>query len=139
MSDENDIVAHYGAGTLPTLFVERVRRNRTDNIGKAFSATLTKLHNDGTTDVLEPARTISSSSISQHDFFTVMLAYCDLIPTLQAEVPAMLAAVKALSGRAGEDLASGMPNGAFRTWAEQGDRARITLATIDEQDPDDAA
>ncbi|MGK6321008.1 hypothetical protein [Sphingomonas sp. DT-204] len=139
MADREDIIERQGAGTLPELFVERTRRHRTDEIGKAFRATLVQLHNDGTIDVLEPARTISSSLINQHDFFTAMHVYCDLIPALQAEVPVMLAAVKALVARAGNDGASGMPNGAFRTWAEQGDRARTTLATIDEQDPEDAA
>lgn len=139
MADREDIIERHGAGTLPELFVERTRRHRTDEIGKAFRATLVQLHNDGTIDVLEPARTISSSLINQHDFFTVMHVYCDLIPALQAEVPVMLAAVKALVARAGNDGASGMPNGAFRTWAEQGNRARTTLATIDEQDPEDAA
>jgi len=139
MADKDDIIARYSAGTLLELFVERTRRHRKDDIGKAFRSTLTKLHNEGAIDVLEPARAISSSSINQHDFFTVMHVYCDLIPALEAEVPPMLAAVKALVARAGNDGASGMPNGAYRTWAEQGDRARATLTAIDVQDPDDAA
>lgn len=139
MADKDDIVAHFAEGTLPELFIEQTRRHRTDDTSKAFCATLTRLHNDGTIDVLEPARTISGSSINQHDFFTVMLVYCDLIPTLEAEVPAMLAAVKALVARAGNDGASGLPNGAYRTWAEQDDRGRTTLATIDAQDPKDSA
>lgn len=79
---------------------------------------LTGLHNDGTIDVLEPARQIASSPIDQHQFFTVMHAYTDLIPALEAEVPAMLAAVKALVARAGDDGAAGMPNGACRTVAK---------------------
>jgi hypothetical protein len=139
MTDKSNIIKHYGAGTLLELFVARTRRHRTDDIGKSFRATLAELHNDGTIDVLEPARAISSSSINQHDFFTVMHVYCDLIPTLQAEVPAMLAAVKALVARAGNDGTSGMPNGAYRTWAEQGDRARTTLVTIDEEALEDSA
>lgn len=139
MADKEDIIERHGAGTLAELLVERTRRHRTDEIGKAFRATLVQLHNDGTIDVLETARTISSSSINQHDFFTVMHVYCDIIPALHAEVPAMLAAVKSLVARAGNDGASGMPNGAYRTWAEQGDRARATLITIDEQDPEDSA
>lgn len=51
----------------------------------------------------------------------------------------MLAAVKALVKRAGQDLASGWPNDAFRKWAESGDRARIVIASIDPADPEDAA
>ena len=127
LRDRDDIIAAANTGGLPELFVERLRRHRTDELGKAFRATLTKLHNDGTIDVLEPARQIATSPIDQHDFFTVMHVYTELIPTLDASVTDMLAAVKALSNRAGEDLASGMPNGAYRSWAEQGDRACDTL------------
>lgn len=136
--DGDDIIAHHAAGTLPELFVDRLRRHRTDDIGAAFRDTLVALHNDRTIDVLEPARNIGDSSVNQHDFFTVMHVYCELIPKLEAQVPAMLAAVKALVARAGDDLASGMPNGAYRTWAEQGDRARATLSTIDPADPEDS-
>lgn len=139
MSDQDDIIAHMATGTLPELFVERLRHFRTDELGKAFRATLTRLHNDGIIDVLEPARQIASSPIDQHQFFTVMHVYTDLIPTLEAEVSAMLAAVKALVARAGNDGAAGMPNGAFRTWAEQHDRARATLIAIDPEAPEDSA
>jgi hypothetical protein len=139
LADRDDIIAHHAAGTPPELFVERMHRHRSDEIGKAFRATLMNLHNDGTIDVLEPARTIGASSIDQHQFFTVMHVYCDLIPALEAEVPAMPAAVKTLVARAGADGASGMPNGAYRTWAAQGARARATLAAIDPADPEDAA
>lgn len=139
MSDQNDIIAAANAGTLPELFVERLRRHRTDELGKAFRATLAKLHNDGTIDVLEPARQIATSPINQHDFFTVMHVYSELIPALDASVLDMLAAVKALSTRAGGDLASGMANGGYRTWAEQGSRARDTFETINPEDGDDSA
>lgn len=139
MSDRDDIIAHASAGTLPQLFVERLRRHRTDELGKAFRVTLTHLHNDGTIDVLSAARDIGSSPIDQHQFFTVMHVYTELIPTLEADVPAMLATVKALVARADNDGAAGMPNGAYRTWAEQGDRARTTLAAIDPEDPEDSA
>jgi hypothetical protein len=139
LSDRDDIIAHHAAGTLPELLVERLRGHRTDELGKAFRATLTSLHNNGTIDVLGAARQIASSPIDQHQFFTVMHIYSELIPALEAEMPAMLAAVKALVARAGNDGAAGMPNGAYRTWAEQGDRARATLAAIDPEDPDDSA
>lgn len=138
MSHRDDIIAHWEAGTLPELFVERLRRHRGE-LGRAFRTTLTELHNDGVIDVLEPARSIADSPIDQHQFFTVLHAYSDLIPSLNAEVLAMLAAVKALTARAGNDGLSGMPNGAFRTWAEQGDRARATLATINPTDTEDSA
>lgn len=86
MSDRDDIIAAANAGTLPELFVERLRRHRTDELEKAFRATPTKLHHDGTIDVLEPARQIATSPIDQHDFFTVMHVYTELIPTLDASV-----------------------------------------------------
>lgn len=139
MSDRDDIIAHAQAGTLPTLFIERLRRHGRDDFGQAFRAALTELHNDGTIDVLEPAQNIASSPIDQHQFFTVMHIYAELIPGLDAAVPTMLAAVKGLTGRAGDDMASGMPNGAFRAWAEQGGRAQATFDTIDPASPDDSA
>lgn len=138
MSDRDDIIEYAQAGTLPILFIERLRRHRSDELGQAFRASLIDLHNDGTIDVLQPANNIASSPIDQHQFFTVMHLYTDLIPGLEAEVSAMLTAVKALTGRAGEDLASGMPNGAFRIWAEQGDRALATFEAIDPADPEDS-
>jgi hypothetical protein len=139
LSDRDDIIAHLAAGTLPELFIEKMHRHRTDELGKTFRAVLIRLHNEGTIDVLEPARQIASSPINQHDFFTVMHVYTELIPSLHASVPDTLAAVKALSTRAGEDLASGMANGAYRTWAEQGSRARDTLEAINPEDGDDSA
>jgi hypothetical protein len=139
LSDREDIIAAANAGKLPELFVERLRRHQTDEMGRAFRAILTQLHNDGTIDVIEPARQIATSPVDQQDFFTVMCIYTELIPTLDASVTDMLAAVKALSARAGEDLASGMPNGAYRSWAEQGSRARDTLEKINPEDGDDSA
>lgn len=139
MSDWDDIITAASAGSLPELFIERLRRHPDDELGTAFRAELIALHNDGTIDVLEPARQIADSPINQHDFFTVMHVYGKLIPALDASVPDMLAAVKALSTRAGEDLASGMANGGYRSWAEQGSRARDTFETINPEDGDDAA
>lgn len=138
MTDEQEIIERHRVGALPRLFVERMRRHHSDDVGRAFQATLIKLHNEGAIDILESARTISSSSLNQHDFFTAMHVYSQLIPRLEAEVPVMLAAVKALVARAGDDLASGTPNAAYRTWAEQGDRARTTLIATNQQDPEDA-
>lgn len=139
MADRDDILQHHAAGTLLPLIVERLRRRRADEMGKAFSATLARLHNEQAIDVLAPAAAIEASTISQHEFFGVMLAYCDLIPELDAEVPAMLAAVKALVARAGNDGAAGQPNGAYRSWAERGNRAQETLAAVDPKSPEDAA
>lgn len=139
MALKDDIISSYKSGALPEFFVERVRKQRSADIGTKFRAEVRKLHNDGTVDVLEAARSIGTAAIDQHDFFTVMMAYCDLIPDLDAEVPEMLQAVKALVARAGNDGAAGMPNGAFREWAEHGDRAKATLAAIDATDPEDSA
>lgn len=138
MASRDDIIAHHGAGTLPQLFVERVRGHRNDEVGRAFRAELVAIHNEGVIDVLEPARSIASSPIGQHDFFLVQSAYVEIIPELDAEVPAMLSAVRALVARAGNDGMAGRPNGAFRKWAETGDRAVATLAHIDAADGNDA-
>lgn len=139
MALRDDIISSYKSGTLPEFLVERVRKRRSADIGTKFRAKVRKLHNDGAVDVLKAARSIETAAIDQHDFFTVMMVYCDLIPALNAEVSDMLGAVKALVARAGNDGAAGMPNGAFREWAEQGERAKAVLAAIDTDDPEDSA
>ncbi|UVK50961.1 hypothetical protein DBIPINDM_004162 [Mesorhizobium sp. AR02] len=133
------ILSYYAAGELPQLFVERMRQHRGDESGVSFRATLVELHNTGAIDVLEPARMIATSPISQKDFFLVQNVFAEIIPELVDTVPAMLAAVKALVARGGEDLASGWPNDAFRKWVESDDRARVLIASIDPADPEDAA
>lgn len=139
MALKDDIISSYNSGTLPDLFVERVRKRRSADIGSKFRTKVRKLHNDGTVDVLEAARSIETAAINQHDFFTVMMVYCDLIPELNAEASDMLGAVQALVARAGNDGAAGMPNGAFRKWAEQGERAKAVLAAIDADNPEHSA
>lgn len=136
---KDEITSSYKSGTLPELFVERVRKRRSADVGTKFRAKVCRLHNDGTIDGLVAARSIETATINQHDFFTVMMVYCDLLPALNAEVSDMLNAVKALVARAGNDGAAGMPNGAFREWAEQGERAKAVLAAIDTDDPEDSA
>jgi hypothetical protein len=135
----DDIVAHYAAGTLPELFVRSIRMQPHEEVAAALRAELIALHNDGTIDVLEPAQNIAELEIGQHDFFFVQHIYVDIIPQLEAEVSTMLAAVKALVARAGNDLASGMPNGALRTWAETGTRAIETMAALNIENGEDAA
>ncbi len=138
MADRDEIIEFHQKGMLPELIVQAMRGHRSDEEGNTFRAELAALHNAGHLDALEAARSIGSSPIVQHDFFTVMLAYCDLIPELSATVPAMLAAVKGLVARAGDDGAAGMPNAAFRKWAEREDRARLTLDATDPSSRDDA-
>ena len=139
MALKDDIISSYKSGTIPEFLVERVKERRSADIGDKVRAKVCELHNNGTVDVLEAARSIGTATIDQHDFFTVMMVYCDLIPALEAEVPEMLDAVKALVARAGNDGAAGMPNGAYREWAEHGGRAKATLAEIDATDPEDSA
>lgn len=139
VSEESDIITHHAAGTLPELLYERLSGHRTDEIGRAFRGTLVALHNASTIDLLDVARSIGSSQTGQHRFFTVMHLYTQLIPELEATVPEMMAAVTALVERAGQDLTAGLPNGAFREWAEKGDRAMAVLEAIDLKNPDHSA
>ncbi|NEH46424.1 hypothetical protein GR215_31820 [Rhizobium leguminosarum] len=138
MAVKEHIIENYTAGTLPDHFVKQLRGHRRDELGSEFRAALIELHNDGTIDVLEAARGIAASPISQTEFFLVQDIYVDIIPKLDETVPAMLAAVKALGARGGADLAAGRANDAFRAWAELYDRARATIATVDFANPEDA-
>lgn len=139
MAFSDEILSFYAARELPQLIVERMRQHRGDGSADSFRAALVELHNTGAIDVLEPARSIATSPISQHDFFLVQDVYTAIIPELVNTVPPMLAAVKALVARGGEDLASGWPNDAFRKWVESEDRARVLITSIDPADPEDAA
>lgn len=136
---KDEIIARHAAGDLLQLFVEQIRGHRSDEIGTAFRSALIELHNTRMIDVLQPAREIAMSPISQQDFFLIQSVYSEIIPQIVETAPAMLAAVKALVRRGGEDLAAGWPNNAFRTWAESGDRARELVTLVDPSDPEDAA
>jgi hypothetical protein len=135
---EKEILAHHAAGTLPQLFVKLIREHRRDEEGETFRATLVALHNDGAINVLALVDAIVAAQTAQNDFFLIQGVYVDIIPKLKATVPAMMAAVKTLVSRGGDDLASGQPNVAFQTWAESADRARTILSLIDPSSPEDA-
>ncbi|MGQ0661609.1 hypothetical protein [Sphingosinicella sp.] len=135
MAITDDILSHDKAGTLPQLIADSMHGHRKDEDGDAFRAALVDLHNDGSIDLLKTAAGVTHDTQKGFDFWLVQDVYVQVIPSLQAEPRAMMAAVHALVVAAGEDMMAARPNGAFRTWAEQGDRAR---AVIDAVDPDNA-
>jgi hypothetical protein len=139
LSSVDEILDHYAADRLPQLFVRRTRGLRNDEVRTLFYSDLINLHNSGLIDVLETARRIEQSPISQTDFFNVQQVYVDIIPELEDEIAAMIQAVQALVARGANDLAAGRPNGAFRIWAEKRGRARAILDEIQPTDLKNAA
>jgi hypothetical protein len=74
------------------------------------------LHNEGAIDVLALAETEPFKTLDTHKFFSAQHFFVAAIPKLEASVDAMMACVSGLVARAGEDLASTLPNVAFRDW-----------------------
>lgn len=82
-----------------------------------FLDRLVALHNSGQIDLLAlPLEELTQ--LDTHDYFDGHSRLYRIIPRLQGETLPMMRLVNALVARAGEDLASNMPNAAYRDWAE---------------------
>jgi hypothetical protein len=119
------------------LMTQKTRGHRNDEEGVSFRRALVSAHNEGLIDLLEPARTIESDDVSGFDFFLVQDVYTGVIPDLDAPLPAMIEAVRALVARGGDDMMAARPNGAFRQWAMKGARAIDTIQHIDPEKSED--
>ncbi len=84
----------------------------------AFAQACAKAHNEGRIDLLAIVQQPAFAALESHAFFTAQQVYCNAIPHLKADVYALMGCCHTLVQRAGQDLASGMPNGAFREWCE---------------------
>jgi hypothetical protein len=74
------------------------------------------LHNQKKIDLLSVASGEQFERISNQTFFAGQHVFCAVIPKLHASVTDMMLAVDRLVKKAGEDLASNQPNGAFKIW-----------------------
>ena len=104
-----DVIAHAAAGTL-------LRKMAKD---KALVTQAVALHQAYKLDLLALINTQAFSALDGHDFFAVQHEFCQVIPELKASVPQMMAAIKALVEKGGQDLAAHLPERAFRTWLDR--------------------
>lgn len=77
-----------------------------------------RLHNAGTIDLFGLVHTDEFESVGLQEFFAGQRLYCDVLPRLEASVVAIMECIKALVGKAGNDLAANYPHEAFRKWCE---------------------
>ena len=99
-------------------------------------AVCTRLHNSGVIDLLALVHTSEFELVNRQEFFAGQKFYCDVLPKLQASVIAVMNCIKALVGKAGNDLAANFPHEAFKKWCEADLlRAReiVDLARSDEE------
>ena len=86
---------------------------------KALMAQAVVLYQAGTLDLLALTNTQEFAALEGHDFFAIQNQFCQVIPELNASVPQMMAAIKALVEKGGQDLAAHLPERAFRTWLDR--------------------
>lgn len=105
---------------------------------KGFVDQLVTLHNIGRIDLLSlPLGELIH--LESHDFFEGHVRFSQMIPRLNGDPAPMMRLVNALVTRAGEDLASNMPNAAFGEWVKADPaRAETGLALEAAGDPDAA-
>jgi hypothetical protein len=56
------------------------------------------------------------AALATHAFFTLQQFFCEAIPKLETPAEPLMRAVRALVEKAGNDLASNLPNVEFRKW-----------------------
>ncbi|WP_105212983.1 hypothetical protein [Pseudoalteromonas sp. T1lg22] len=91
-----------------TLYVEEIRSEK-----KILKDALSQLHNAGEIDLVELVRGVNRSSIG-HDFFTILHAFENALPSLDASIEDVLRCLLHLTEQAGRDLAIGGVYGAFQ-------------------------
>lgn len=122
-------------GTLPQLISRTVVEGHFDGREEALRQSVVQLHNEGRIDLLPIVAALAQDDPT-YEFFMVQQFLVKALPELDADVAPMMAAVGRLVETAGNDGVAGMPNGSYRTWAGQGDRA---VRTLDAVDPDKAS
>lgn len=90
------------------LYVEEIRSEE-----KFLKDALSQLHNAGDIDLVELVRGVDKSS-SGHDFFTILHAFENALPSLDANIEDVLRCLLNLTQQAGRDLAIGGVYGAFQ-------------------------
>ena len=99
---------------------------------KVLTEALSEMHNSGEIDLVETVGSVNKSS-SGHDFFTILLAFESVLPSLDASVENVLHCLAHLTQQAGRDLAIGGIYRAFEDFCRvdahrPGDSVRFILA-----------
>ncbi len=115
MVQSTEIVANATAGTLHQLILDEYERG-IDEGDAAFVALTVELHNAGAIDLLAALSPTALADAQGFQFFTLQQFYCAAIPKIEAEPKPLMTVVSTLVKAAGNDMASYMPNAAYRDW-----------------------
>ena len=92
---------------------------------------LVDIHNSRDFDIIDLFKEENFTSREEIDFFDVQHVYCEVLPALNAETSAVMAATSLMVRMGDDDLAAGRPNAAFRHWCEKAsDRPHQALDII---------
>jgi hypothetical protein len=85
------------------------------------------LHNSGDIDLIDLTGQPAFAGLNLHAFFTAQHLYCEAIPQLRTNATALMECCKILVEKGSNDLAAGLPYGAFRKWCQNNpsDGARV--------------
>ncbi|MFN4281592.1 MAG: hypothetical protein ACK4NA_03015 [Alphaproteobacteria bacterium] len=111
---EDEIIRLFETGQL---WQEITRHHAEDDESEdSFVRRCIRLHNKSRIDLLGLASEERLLQTPTHQFFTAQHFYCNAIPELHATVGAVMQCCLDLVTKAGNDLASNLPNAAFRQW-----------------------
>jgi hypothetical protein len=131
--DEREILDLYQSGTL----LDAIFSNNCSGFQEETSLSkCAELHNHGDINLLSIVASPSFSSIDVHRFFAGQHFYCKVIPLLNASPQDMMASVKTLIEKGGQDLAATWPNAGFTEWCSADlSRARAIIESAEADDP----
>lgn len=135
MVSKGEILDHASNGTLHRLILEKYERG-TDADDMAIGNLASAMHNDGEIDLLAVPTEAALEEVKGFNFFTLQQFFCAVIPKLQADPLRLMEAVTALVDAGGEDMASNLPNAAYRDWcASAPERPDTVLQLVEAGNP----
>jgi len=138
MQISEEIVARCSAGTFPELIAADFFKRDPGRDQEELATAAISLHNEGVINLLAAALTLPHRQGENYNFFVIQSFYLKVIPALEAEVPAMMAAVRNLVAAGSVDVLAASPTEGYRAWVGKKDHRPLqTLELIAPDAPND--
>jgi len=132
---DDDLIAGAKAGALFDLLEGEIDHDPADSLLNRAAA----LHNSGRINLVGDTLAGAVQTLVDRDFFSAQTLFCELIPKLNAPIADMIALVKQLVEKGGNDGAALFPLQAFKAWlASDVARADKIFADFQAGSTDDA-